>query len=113
MVNNLPETGGLKEKIEGTKDLESFATGMKPIGEAIVAFSDTVKDKISAKDVEVAANAGKTLSELIKNLPTTNVIKEKLGYNEGTSNFKSDLENIGEAIVAFSGKVSGGKKAEE
>ena len=67
---------------------------MEAFGEAVVAFSDAVSSGIDEDAVTSAANAGKTMNELVSNLPKSGgSLQDFLG--------EQNLETFGDQLVAF------------
>lgn len=105
LQNELYGVGGLKQDIFGEKDLGVFSSQLTTFGEAIVAFSSTVKDQIDEKDVEAAARAGESIAGLQNALYGAGGLKQDIFGEKDLSLFSTQLTAFGEAIVDFSATV--------
>ena len=90
---------------EGSK-MKKFKEQMPLLGEAIVAFSDAVSDKVSVDEVNAATNSGLLLSELAGRLTGTKNLVDFLD-NDGFSKFSNQFPKLGDAIASFSSAVNG------
>lgn len=96
--------------IFGETDYSKFKDQVVALGEAMVAFSDTVKGKIKKDSITVAANCGKMLAEMGKSMPTYG--PSLMGFLNGETDleqFGYQLKRFGYAIVDFSDIVSKNK----
>ena len=91
----------------GGNSLEAFADQLTPFGNAIVSFSNVIKDNIDAASIEAAANAGKTLAELAATLPRQGGLLQKFLGEQDLATFSDQLTAFGLGVVGFSGVVSG------
>ena len=94
----------------GETDYSKFKDQVVALGEAMVAFSDTVKGKIKTDSIEVAVNCGKMLAEMSKSMPKYG--PSLMGFFNGETDleqFGYQLKRFGYAIVEFSDTVSGNK----
>ena len=105
LVNNLPRSGGLLQDFLGELDLGLFSTQIVAFGDAIVAFSETVKDKVDEEAVKAAANAGLVLADLNNNLPRSGGLLQDFLGELDLGLFSTQIVSFGEAIVAFSATV--------
>ena len=91
---------------DSSLDFDKLKTDFEKFGEAIVAFSDKVKDKVDGDAVESAASAGEMMAELESSLPRSGGwIQDVLG-SQDLSTFGESLVAFGDSIVAFSKVVS-------
>lgn len=107
MADTLPTTGGIKEIFTGVTDWHTFNTQILNFGHAMVDFSAIVKDKISATDVEAAANAGSMLASMAEALPKTGGVKEVWDGITDWHTFNNQILNFGYAMVDFSKAIKG------
>ena len=107
MEKSLPTTGGVFKFLDGEQDMQAFGNRLVPFGRAIVRFSKTVTGNIDNGAVTAAANAGKTMGEMEKSLPTTGGVFEIFTGSQDMGKFGDQLVKFGEGIVKFSGTVSG------
>jgi tape measure domain-containing protein len=93
--------------VSGSGGLESFGPQLVPFGQALVDFSDTVTGRINEKAVTAAANAGKVLVALAKEVPRSgpSVVSFFAGDNS-LSSFGFNLVVFGRAICEFSNTIS-------
>ena len=87
--------------------LANFGEQLVPFGKSMAQFSEEISGKIDNESVEAAANAGKTLSEMAKNLPSEGGWLQKIFGEQSLDSFSEQLSGFGEAIVAFSQTVDG------
>lgn len=92
-------TGGVK--------FDEFGTQMVGFGEAIAEFSSTVKGKVDGDAVQDAANAGKMLAALNKELPKEGGFVQAITGESHMDTFSTNIVKFGNAIVEFSGTVAG------
>lgn len=99
---------GIASWVTGESSLSAFAKELKPFGEAIVEFSNTVKGKVDEEAVNAAANSGKVLAELADNIPAsgTSFLSVFVG-NQDLGVFGDQIVAFGKAIVNFSDTVKG------
>ena len=90
-------------------DMAEFGNKLESFGEGIVKFSDVVKDKIDAKSVEAAANAGKLITELASTVPNEGGWASTIMGENDIKVFGSKLESFAQGIVDFSNVVKNGK----
>ena len=91
---------------DSSLDFDKLKTDFEKFGEAIVAFSDKVKDKVDENAVKSAASAGEMMAELESSLPRSGGwIQDVLGSKD-LSKFGESLVAFGDSIVAFSKVVS-------
>ena len=93
--------------LTGGKSLEDFSKQIVAFGEAMVAFSNTVKGNIDESAITAAANAGKILIELQKNMYGTGGVIQWFAGEKDLSSFGQQLCAFGRSIVGFSQIVSG------
>lgn len=93
--------------LTGGKSLEDFSTQIVAFGEAMVEFSNMVKDNIDESAVTAAANAGKILVELQKNMYGTGGVIQWFAGEKDLSTFAQQICAFGRSIVGFSQIVSG------
>lgn len=105
--NNLPRSGGWLQDFLGELDLGLFSTQIVAFGEAIVAFSETVKDKVNIDSVETAANAGKIISNLANNLPRQGGFLQAILGEQNIATFGEQMAGFGESVAEFSETVKG------
>ena len=103
---NLPKTGGVVSWFAGDNDLESFAKGITPFGEAMKSYSLAVTG-INADAVVNSTTAGLALIELAKTLPTTGGVVGWFTGENDLASFASGIVPFGEAMKEYSLAVTG------
>ena len=106
---NENKTGGLLSFLGGG-NMATFAAQLPILGDGLVQFSSKVSGKVDTDAVATAANAGQMLAALSSNITesTGNWFYNLFGGNNNKfKNFKEQMPLLGEAIVAFSDKISG------
>ena len=96
----LPDTGGLKQKILGSKDLSSLAVGLADIGKA---FGD-ISGKIAKIDFSKLGDFTKSLNEfakIINVLPDANGLKQALMGWKSYKTISNGLSGLGTALNDF------------
>lgn len=93
--------------ISGQSSMETFATQMAAFGDAIVTFSNKVSGSIDEEAVLAAANAGKMLAEMQNMVSANGGVFQFFTGEKNLETFGTQLLAFGDAIVAFSNKVSG------
>lgn len=91
------------------EQMENAKTAFKALGDAVVAFSDSVSGLTddSVDKAEKAAEIGALLAQLQNNLPRTGgVLQDWLGEKD-LGLFADRMTKFGDAIVAFSDAVTG------
>lgn len=93
--------------ITGGVNFEDFGNKMKGFGEAIGEFSSAVKGKVDGDAVQDAANAGKMLAALNKELPKEGGFVQAITGESHMDTFSANIVKFGNAIVEFSDTVAG------
>lgn len=106
LINNLPETGGLMQGLMGTHDLTEFTQNLIPFAEAICEYAETVTD-INTDAIIASATAGKTIVELVNNLPDTGGWLQDIVGGKDLAAFARDLIPFGAAMKDYSGAITG------
>lgn len=113
LMNSLPETGGWLQKVIGFKDLEGFSEGIKKVGEALKAYSKTIKgfsggeNSASEEDLQLATQVAKNLSDLMNSLPkTSGKLQEWIGWKD-LSLFSTNIEKVGKSLMSYSNSIKG------
>ena len=88
-------------------DFSRFPNAMKDFGKAIKSFSDEVKGVGDASEIDNAISAGNKVADMLKELPDNGNWLNALTGTTNLGSLAGDLEDFGEAIVAFSEGVKG------
>ena len=110
MAGSLPKEGGLVQDIIGTSDMGKFGTQLESFGNSMVSFSTIVSGNVNSEAIEAAANAGKIMAELNKDIPSSGGILQAFTGEKNMSTFGSSLEAFGNSIVAFCGTLGDGSQ---
>lgn len=104
LSDKLPITDGVVKFFTGTQNLGTFGERLVSFGEAMTTYSDKVKD-LKTDVVEKSANAGKTLVELANSLEKTGGLSQLITGTSDIGTFGEQLKSFGEAMVSFSNKL--------
>lgn len=96
MASVVPNEGGIKSWFVGDNSLAKFGDRIADFGKDLSDFSDNVSG-ISPENVTAAANAGKSLAEMMEFSPNEN----------GIEAFKNDVPLIAESLNNFINALSG------
>jgi tape measure domain-containing protein len=106
LASNLPKSGGLFKYFTGKSDLITFSKQLKPFGNAMKEYSESISG-IDDKAVTASATVAKSLSELAKNLPKTGGLAELFTGSNDLSKFSKQLKPFGEGMKEYANAVSG------
>lgn len=101
----IPREGGVIGALTGTAMIEEFSESLKPMAEGIVEFSKAGKD-IDEESVQIAANAGKVISELCDSLPKVGGVVQAWGGTTDIKGFANSLKPLGQGIKDFNDVVT-------
>lgn len=108
LANSLPDSGGIKQLITGSKDLGKFAKSLIPFGVAFATYSATVKF-VDPDVVTASSTAAKTISEFANTLPDSGGLKQLWEGSKSLSSFALQLLVFGPAFAAYSKTIEGVK----
>ena len=106
VAENIPETGGLINKLTGTKDINLLIDQLVPFGEGMKGFADAVSG-IDSKSITSAAKAASSLTDVINNLPTSGGLAGLFTGEKDLEIFSEQLIPFGEGLKGFSISVAG------
>ena len=106
VAENIPETGGLINKLTGTKDINLLIDQLAPFGEGMKGFADAVSG-IDSKSITSAAKAASSLTDVINNLPTSGGLAGLFTGEKDLEIFSEQLIPFGEGLKGFSISVAG------
>ena len=101
----VPSTGGFLGMLFGEKDFSGFATGMEDLGDGLSKFYDKTKD-ITPELISPAANALSTIISTFSSIPNSGGLLQDLLGEANYENFAKGMEQIGDGLAKFIGKVS-------
>ena len=102
MADAIPNEGGLLGKIMGENDMGKFSENIVSFADAIVQFSAKVDGAVKLDQVQNAADAGKAIIEMAKEIPNDGGV---VGFFAGENNlgdFSSNIVTFADAIALFS-----------
>lgn len=107
ILNALPETGGLKQQIEGAKDLGTFAEDIPAFGDALEEYANNIKSykEVDDKTVKKAATAASGLADLVNAIPATGGWLEKVTGAKSLSTFATDIPAFGTALTEYGNNI--------
>lgn len=103
--DNIPASGGNIQGFFGEKDMAKFGRDIVSFGISLRTFATTVGG-ITEGDVTGAINAGKSLSELNKALPSSGSIFEGLTGKKDLGALSAELSGFGMSLASFFSAVS-------
>ena len=106
VAENIPETGGLINKLTGTKDINLLIDQLVPFGKGMKGFADAVSG-IDSKSITSAAKAASSLTDVINNLPTSGGLAGLFTGEKDLEMFSEQLIPFGEGLKGFSISVAG------
>lgn len=89
----------------GDNDMGEFGKKLKQFAQGIVDFSDVVKDKIDAKAVKAATEAGTLITKLADTIPNSGGLVGYLVGNNDVDTFGKKLKTFAQGLVDFSETV--------
>ena len=101
LADTVPNSGGMISGLAGNNDVDKFGGKLKKFAEGLVDFSDTVKDKINAKSVKTATDAGTLVTKLAKTVPKSGGWASKILGKSDMKTFSKNLKGFGKALVDF------------
>lgn len=108
LQSSLPNVGGLVDFFTGGNDLEKFAEGIIPFGEAMKEYGDSVSGlENHAEAIDASVIAGTALSELSKTLPDIGGILDFFTGGNDLGTFSDGIVEFGEAMKEYGEAVSG------
>lgn len=105
MTNNIPNTDGWVQTIEGFPNFEKFSKNIGSFGTSLKIFANETEG-ISFDNVVPAAEAGTAFANMIKALPDTGGIKQEWFGEKDFAQFNKNIVGFGEALIAFYNKIS-------
>lgn len=107
LQNKVAPTGGVVQWFTGEKDMATFGAQLTAFGEAIVGFSNKVKEGVDEQAVTAAATAGSIMTELQSKITPTGGVVQWFCGEQNLETFGTQLKAFGVAMVDFSKTVSG------
>ena len=109
MAASLPNEGGLLGKIVGENSMGLIGPQLKDFGQALKDFSDVITEGggINTDAVQAAANAGKTIAEMAKELPNEGGLLAKIVGENSLGVIGPQLADFGKSLKDFSDAIVG------
>ena len=106
MASVIPNEGGMVAWFKGENSVAKFASYLPDLGDGLKGFSDSVTG-INAENVTAAANAAKSLAQMVSIIPTEGGIKAWFTGETAVSKFANKLPDLGTGLKGFSDAVTG------
>lgn len=100
----IPETGGFFSLFTGDNDLVAFSAKLPIFGQALADYSSSISG-FSEKNVDAAANAGKTLAELAAAIPESGGFFSLFTGDNDIALFGTKLPIFGSALAQYATNV--------
>ena len=109
MANVIPKEGGIKAWFTGETSIANFADKLPALGEGLIKFSNSVQG-INPENVTAAADAAKSISEMLDNAPANPSDVTKLGKNivtlsEKMKTYYANMSSISDESISLAGKA--------
>lgn len=105
-ANNLPDSGGLKQKISGEKDILTFAQGIAELGPSLKTYANSVKG-MNTTSVNASASAAKVLAEFANNVPNSGGIIQWIQGEKDIKTFADGIAALGPSLKTYIDSVAG------
>ena len=107
LANAIPEAGGLKQLLTGSKSLTSFGLSLIPFGAAFATYSSLVAG-VNTGTVKATSAAAMTITEFANSIPKLDGMKEWfVGGSEDLGTFGKSMVSFGKSFAKYSDTVSG------
>jgi hypothetical protein len=106
LANAIPEAGGLKQLLTGSKSLTSFGLSLIPFGAAFATYSSLVAG-VNTETVKATSAAAMTITEFANSIPQLDGMKEWfVGGSEDLGTFGKSMVSFGNSFAKYSDAVS-------
>lgn len=122
LLNALPETGGLWQKIAGWKDLGTFSEDLGPFADGLNAYADVIAGwstkirgadengqngyTLSQDDIENAQMTAEGLVDLMNALPSTDGLWQRVTGFKDLDGFSASMPILAAALIAYAKEIS-------
>ena len=106
LANTVPNSGGVVGFFTGENDMDMFGEQLVPFGEAMMAFSNSVKG-IDSDAIMNSTTAGKALVELANTVPNSGGVVGFFTGENDMSIFGAQLILFGKAMKSYSESIGG------
>jgi len=102
LVNGLPETGGIVQKITGWKDLGNFGSDLVSLANGVGAYADVLdQHTFDPEQITASMLIGELASSIQNNLPESGGLVQKIAGYKNLGNFGSDLVSLANGVGAY------------
>ena len=106
LANAIPEAGGLKQLLTGSKSLTLFGLSLIPFGAAFATYSSLVAG-VNTETVKATSAAAMTITEFANSIPSLDGMKEWfVGGSEDLGTFGKSMVSFGKSFAKYSDTVS-------
>ncbi|MBQ8707902.1 MAG: tape measure protein [Succinivibrionaceae bacterium] len=107
IVNALPATGGLSQKIKGAKSLADFSDDLPGFGVSLSAYAAAITDfsTVDQNDIDSSINAAKALKGFADTLDESGGWIQAITGRKNLSDFATGCANIGSALASFASNI--------
>lgn len=103
LVDIIPESGGIKEAIVGTKDLKEFANGLTTIAPALTSYYLSISAiNADAGIIETSTAVAESLAAFANNVPRTGGLLQAFFGESDMEKFGANLVLFGTSFVRYS-----------
>ena len=106
MAANLPNSGGVLGFFSGENDIGMFGEQLKPFGEGLKAYADSVIG-IDTAAVVNSVEAAKAIVDMSNNIPNEGGVAAFFAGDNSISKFGDDLIALGDGLKGFSDSAAG------
>lgn len=106
MANTIPNEGGIVAWFTGDNSIAKFGDKLPNLGKGLKAFSNEIAG-INPINVVMAAQAAKSLAEMVATVPNEGGIKAWFSGENGVAKFADGLAPLGAGLLAFSVSATG------
>lgn len=107
ILNELPDQGGLLQKITGAKDLAGFSEDLPTFGGALSAYATAISDfsTVNQNDIDSSINTAKALKGFADTLDQTGGWVQVIAGQKSLSEFATGCADIGTALASFASNI--------
>ena len=106
MAKSIPTSGGLWDLIAGKNDISGFGKQLGSFGQGVKDFASKTAG-VNGENVKMAAEAGKTLAQMAKEVPTSGGLWDLIAGKNDLKDFGNQLKYFGEGVKDFATATSG------
>jgi len=106
LLNEIPATDGLLQRVVGEKSLTTLTDGLKELGTKLKELSDDT-DGIDINRVESIANVGKKIAQALEEVPPTDGYLQKITGEKGLNAITDGLGSLGGKLKKLSEDTEG------